>query len=185
MKNEKHITKIDIALDIITSSDKFKSSKLEVVQFKHPDDIQLLLELNPSGINKTLVIIDDCTIIKSINPTQLYVYGRPLNINTIYLSQKYTKVPCTIRENCNVFVLFKQTVKAIKDFIYKEIGDQFENDIEMKNFFNANIKHKHDFVLYNIEEVKWYDRTLSPIKIGWLNSPNLQSINSEMEFKDL
>ena len=91
----------------------------------------------------------------------MYIYGRPLNINKIYLSQKYTKVPCTIRENCNVFVLFKQTIKAIKDFIYKEIGDQFENDIEMKNFFHANIKNKHDFVLYNKEEGKWYDRKLN------------------------
>ena len=96
-KEQKHITNIDIALDIITSNDKFKSSKLEVVQLNHPDDIPLPQELNTQGIKTTLVIIDDCTIIKSINPTQLYVYGRPLNINTIYLSQKYTKVPCTIR----------------------------------------------------------------------------------------
>ena len=103
--------------------------------------------MNPNRIKQTLVIIDDCTIIKSINPTELYVYGRLLNINTIYLSQKYTKVLCTIRENCNVSVLFKQTVKAIKDFIYKEIGDQFENDIEMKNIIHINIKDKHDFVL--------------------------------------
>ena len=171
-EKQKHITNIDMALNIITSSDKFKSSKLEVVQLKHPDDIPFPQELNPQGINKTLVIIDDCTIIKSINLTQLYVYGRPLNINTIHLSQKYTKVLCTIRENCNVFVLFKQTVKAIKDFIYKEIGDQFENDIEMKNIFHTNIKDKHDFVLYNKEEGKWYNK-------------NLELINSGMGFKDL
>ena len=175
---QKHITNIDIALDIITSNDKFKSSKLEVVQLKHPD-IPLPQELNPNGVKQTL-IIDDCTIIKSINPTQLYVYERQLNINTIYLSQKYTKVPCTIRENCNVFVLFKQTVKAIKDFIYKEIDDQFENDIVMKNFFHANIKDKHDFVLYNKEKGKWYNRTLSPIFIK-----NLELINSGMGFRQL
>ena len=51
------------------------------------------------------------------------MYMEDLNINTIYLSQKYTKVSCNIRENCNLYVLFKQTVKAIKDFIYKEIGN--------------------------------------------------------------
>ena len=34
----------------------------------------------------------------------------------------------TIIKNCNVFVLFKQTVRAIKDFIYKEIDDQFKNN---------------------------------------------------------
>ena len=85
-EKQKHITNIDIALDIITSNDKFKSIKLEVVQLKHRDDIPLPQELNPNGVNKTLVIIDDCTIINSVNPTQLFVYGRPLNINTIYLS---------------------------------------------------------------------------------------------------
>ena len=53
-----------------------------------------------------LVVIDDCTIINSVNYIQFFVYGRPLNINTIYLSQKYTKVSCTIKENCNVFVCF-------------------------------------------------------------------------------
>ena len=105
--------------------------------------------MNLQGINKTLVNIDDCTIINSDKPTQLSVYGRPLNINTIYLSKKYTKVPCTIRKNSNVFVFFKQIIRAIKDFNHKEIGDQFENDIEMKTFFKMNIKYKHDFILYN------------------------------------
>ena len=47
----------------------------------------------------------------------------------------------------------------------------------MKNFFHANIKDKHDFVLYNKEDGKWYERTLSPI--------TLQPINSGMGFKKL
>ena len=100
----------------------------------------------------------------------MYVYGRPLNINIIYLSQQYTNAPCTIRENFNVFVLCKQTVKAINDFIYKEIGDQFENDIEIKNFVHTNIKDKHDFILYNKDIGKWYNRTLNPINLQPLNS---------------
>ena len=75
-EEQKHITNIHIALDIITLNDKFKSSKLEVVQLQHPDDIHLPQKLNPNGVKQTLVIIDDCRIITSINPTQLYVYGR-------------------------------------------------------------------------------------------------------------
>ena len=106
-ETQKHITNIDIALYIITSNDTFKPINNDVQIFLHRDDISLLQKLNPNKVNKTLVIIDDCTIINFINPTQLYVYGRPLNINTIHLSRKYTKVPCTIRKNCNVFVSFK------------------------------------------------------------------------------
>ena len=105
-EEQKSITDIDNALDIITSNDKFKRTDLEVQIFNHSDLFPFPNKLNPQGINKILVIIDDCTIINSVNPTQLFVSGRPLNINTIYLSQKYTKVPATIRENCNVFILF-------------------------------------------------------------------------------
>ena len=96
-EQQKQITNIDSALDIITSNDKFKSSKLKVVEFKHPDHILLPNELNPRKVKRILVIIDYCTIINSDNPTHSFVFGKPLNINTIYLSQKYTKVPCTIR----------------------------------------------------------------------------------------
>ena len=96
----------------------------------------------------------------------MFVYNRPLNINTIYLSQKYTNVPCTIRENSNIFVFFKQSIRAIKDFIYKDISDQFENDIEIKNFYKINIKDKHDFLLYNQDEGKWYDKSLQHIHKG-------------------
>ena len=106
-----------------------------MIEFKSPNDIPLLQELNPQEHKRILVIIDDCTIINSVKPTQLFVNGRPSNINTIYLLQKYTKVPCTIRDNCNVFVCFNQNTRTIKDCIYREIGDHFENDKEMLNFF--------------------------------------------------
>ena len=43
-----------------------------------------------------------------------------------------------------------------------------------------NFKDKHDFILYNKDEGKWYDRTLSPIFIK-----KLQVINQGMGFKDL
>ena len=46
------------------------------------------------------------------------------------------------------------------------MGDQFENDIEIKNFVNMNIKDKHDFMLYNKDEGKWYSRNLEPINSG-------------------
>ena len=137
-----------------------------MIEFKSPDDIPLHNELNFRGFKKLLVVIDDCTIINSVNPIQLFVYGRPLNINTIYLSQKYTKVPCTIRDNCNVFVFFNQNSKTIKYCIYREIGNQFKNYKEMFNLFEMNIKDKHDFILYNKDEGKWYDKKLQVINQG-------------------
>ena len=65
---------------------------------------------------------------------KIYVYltlvsGKQLinaYIALIYLSQKYTNVPCTIIKNCNVFVFFEQNTRTIKDFIFREVCDQFE-----------------------------------------------------------
>ena len=171
-EKQKSIRDIDNALDIITFNVKFKRTELEVQVFNHPDLLPLPNELNPQRIKKTLVIIDDCTIINSINPIQLFVNGRPLNINTIYLSQKYTKVPATIRENCNVFILFKQSVKTIKENIYPEIGDQFDSEKEMINLFNNYIKDKHDFIMLNKDNGKWLNKTLAGLS---LRSPDQRS----------
>ena len=102
--------------------------------FNYPDIFPYTNELNPQVKHITLVIIDDNTIINSVYPTQLYVYGRPLNINTIYLSQKYTKFPATIKEICNVLILFNQSGKTMKENIYNEINEQVDNDEEMIKF---------------------------------------------------
>ena len=91
--------------------------------------------MNHKEITKTLVITDECTIINAVYPTQLFVYGRQLNIDKIYLLQKYMKVLSTIKENNNVYACFKQYITFIKDFIYKTIGDKFENKIEIKIVF--------------------------------------------------
>ena len=50
-EEQKHITNIDSAFDIITLNDKFKSSKLEVIELQHPDDITLTIELILEKIN--------------------------------------------------------------------------------------------------------------------------------------
>ena len=178
-EEQNSITDIDNVSDNITSNDKFKRTKLELQVVNHPDLLTLPHELTPQRIKQTLVIIDDCTIINSPNPIQLFVYGRPLNINTIYLSQKYTNVPATIRENCKVFILFKQSVKTIKKYIYNKIGDQFDNDKEMINFVKVNIKDKHDFILLNKDDGKWFSQINTR-----LTSLNFKPINSGMGFKE-
>ena len=69
-EQQKHITDINIALDIISNNEKFKPSKLEVTVSEKPDDIPLPQELNLKGHKRILVIIDDCKIINSVKPTQ-------------------------------------------------------------------------------------------------------------------
>ena len=51
-EEQKSITYIENALDIITSNDKFKRTDLEVQIFNHPDQLPLPNELNPQRIKK-------------------------------------------------------------------------------------------------------------------------------------
>ena len=55
-EEQKSITDIDNALDIITSDNKFKRTDLKVQIFNHPDLLPLLTELNPQGIKQTFNI---------------------------------------------------------------------------------------------------------------------------------
>ena len=148
IKEPNSITDIDNDFDIIISNDKFKRTVLEIQIFNYPDFRPLPNELNPQGLNKTLVIIDDCTINSSVNSTQLFIYGRPLNINTNYLLTKYTKVPWTISENCNGFILLNQSVKNIIENIYNEIGHQFDNDKEMINLLKLILQINMILICY-------------------------------------
>ena len=56
-------------------------------------------------------------------------------------------------------------------------------DTEIASCFKMNIKDKHNFILYNKDEGKCYDRTLNPIKVNKLNSLNLKSLNTGMGYK--
>ena len=148
---QKDSNDIDLALKTIREKkEKVIKDKDPIIEvYDHLDMLPLPQVLNPGGRLKILCIIDDCTIINSLNPTQLFVYCRPLNINTIYISQKYTKVPSTIRENTNVFILFKQSMRTIKENIFHEIWNQFESDKEMIEFFKLHINQAHNFIIYN------------------------------------
>ena len=140
-EQQQHITDINIALDIISNNKNFKPSKLEVTVYEKPDDIPLPQELNPNGHKRILFIIDDCTIINSVKPTQLFVYGRPLNINKIYLSKNILKFHVLL-ERIVMYLYFLNKILELKYFIFRKVCDQFEKDTKIESFFKMNIKAK-------------------------------------------
>ena len=160
----------DIDKSISTLSDKISSLKLpkpglcQTITFEHPDQLPNPEELNPTRKNKVLLVIDDCSIIRSDIPTKYYSYARPLNINLFYLSQTYTRVPKFIRDNTNLFFLFKINNRDIKDVVFNEIGNDFDNANEMSTFFKNQIKNKHDFIIYNKDSNNWLDYRLELIE---------------------
>lgn len=63
---------------------------------------------------KNLVIFDDC--VNDKNQTmqkQYYIAGRHNNCSVFYLTQKYFDVPKIIRDNTNIFILFKQPERSL------------------------------------------------------------------------
>ena len=96
---QKDIKDIDKALKTLEQEKK----SISVIVYNHPKELRNLEDLNPTRKKKVLVVIDDCSIIKSDTPTKYFSYARPLDINLFYLSQTYAKVPKFIRENTNLF----------------------------------------------------------------------------------
>ena len=96
---------------------------------------------NPSNPDKlkVLVLIDDCTVSQQKQVLKYFIYGRPININCIFLAQKYSKINLTIRENTNVWILFDQGIKAIKNHMFNEIGNAFDSDNDMVDFYKQNV----------------------------------------------
>ena len=92
----------------------------------------------------TLVLFDDLMLDKEgIKVAEaFFTRGRPLKISSIFITQSYYQIPRrTIRENCNLLLLFKQNKKNLQH-IHKDVVDpdmsfkEFEklcNDIWVKN----------------------------------------------------
>lgn len=131
------IDDVDKVIDDIASKVKeAKGSIIHVETYKDPEELPTPDELvNSLTKKKTLVIIDDC-LKKNQNRLQDYfIYGRPLNINTIYLSQSYFKLDLqTIRNNCQVFIVFELTNTDLRNS-YEQLGSKsFDSLEEFKAF---------------------------------------------------
>ena len=73
-------------------------------------------EIHPSEHyeNSTVVFDDTLLSTQESNIDLFFIRGRPKNIDIYYTSQSYFLLPkITIRNNSNIFVLFKQTIRDI------------------------------------------------------------------------
>lgn len=116
---------------------------------------------NPSELDKNKnhimifddVMMEDQTIIK-----KYFCQGRHNNVNVFYLCQSLHKISkhC-IRENANMFILFRQDEKTLKYFHETHISGDM-NFAEFKKFCDAAWRKKHGFVVINIWDDAYYGR---------------------------
>lgn len=125
------IDNVDTLIDEVSATVKHcKEPVVNIQTYKDPDDLPSPEELvntlpkAPEAKRKTLVIIDDCLKKKQSKLQDYFVYGRPLNINTIYLSQSYFALDLqTIRNNCQVFIVFELTNTDLRNS-YEQLGSK-------------------------------------------------------------
>jgi Poxvirus A32 protein len=120
--------------------------------------------MNPSELdtNKNHIMIFDDVMMEDQSVIKKYFcQGRHSNVNVFYLCQSLYKIAkhC-IRENANIFILFKQDDKTLKYFHETHISGDMEFK-EFKNFCDGAWSRKHGFVVINIWDEAYCGRYLS------------------------
>ena len=90
-------------------------------QLPEPED---LVKIMKKENKKTLLIIDDCMKKKQTTLQSYFLYGRPLGINTVYLTQAYFTVDKdTIRNNCQIIIVFELSNTDLKNS-FEQLGSK-------------------------------------------------------------
>src|SRR5271156_2942484 len=109
--------------------------------------------VDPSMLNKDknhIMIFDDVMLKDQTVIKEYFCKGRHNNVSVFYLCQSLHKIAkhC-IRENANMFILFKQDDKTLKYFHETHIsGDMVFN--EFKSFCHKAWDKNHGFVVINL-----------------------------------
>jgi hypothetical protein len=117
--------------------------------------------MNPSelDINKNHIMIFDDVMLEDQSVIKKYFcQGRHNNVNVFYLCQSLHKIAkhC-IRENANIFILFRQDDKTLKYFHDTHISGDM-SFVEFKEFCDGAWSKKHGFMVVNIWEQPYCGR---------------------------
>ena len=122
-----------------------KKLDIDIETYENPEDLPLMDQIP----RDSLVLFDDLMTSKlgKKRAEDLFMKGRPLGINIIFITQSYYELPRrTIRENANFLVLFKQNVKTI-DHLFRDCVDPDMSKKEFLKFANTVwLKSKHEFI---------------------------------------
>jgi hypothetical protein len=129
-----------------------KYSTNQTIKLAHffDSDVEIL---NPSELDKNkshIMIFDDVMLEDQTVIKDYFCRGRHNNANVFYLCQSLHKIgKHCIRENANIFILFKQDDKTLKYFYETHISGDMDFK-EFKQFYDGAFSKKHGFVVINI-----------------------------------
>lgn len=144
---------------------KYKTG--EIIKFYGPEDtVRNPSELDP---NKThVVIFDDVQEENQKIMTDYFCRGRHNNINIFYLCQSIHRLKKHgIRQNANIFILFRQDEKTLKYFYETEICSDMEFH-EFEEFCNTAWNKDHGYVIINMWEKPACGRYMQNYETIWV-----------------
>ena len=144
---------------------KFKTS--DIIKFYSPEeDI-----LNPSELDSSkthIVIFDDVQEERQKVMTNYFCRGRHNNINVFYLCQSLHRLKKHgIRQNANIFILFRQDGKTLKYFYDTEISSDMSFQ-EFSEFCDSAWKKEYGYVVINIWEKPECGRYMQNYEYVWV-----------------
>ena len=127
-----------------------KWQEIECHTFDSIDDLP-----NPQDIDKTkknLFIIDDSMMLNQNAIANYFVYGRPCNINIIYLTQTYFQLPLkSIRNNANYLILFPLKQTDINNVHRYVTSKDFKSKSDFENFCKESWKEPYSYITIEID----------------------------------
>ena len=109
--------------------------------------------MDPSELDKTknhIMIFDDVMMADQSVIKDYFCRGRHNNVNVFYLCQSLHKITkFCIRDNANIFILFRQDDKTLKYFHETHCSGDM-TFVELKKFCDIAWSKKHGFVVINI-----------------------------------
>ena len=133
--------------------------------------------VDPSMLNPDkshIMIFDDVMLANQSKIKDYFCRGRHNNVNVFYLVQSLHKIAkhC-IRENCNIFILFRQDDKTMKYFHEAYLEGDMGFD-EFKSFYDKVWSKENSFIVINLWDKAEFGRY-------WANYNEIYSPNKYEE----
>ena len=120
--------------------------------FENSEDVPDPKQLNPE--DKNPMVFDDLLLEKQNACEKYYARGRHSNVECLYLSQNYFKLPRqTIRENIKIICLFRQDLRNM-NHLYSDHASSDMKPEEFRDMCKKIWEGPHDFTVIDLTRDK-------------------------------
>ena len=121
---------------------------IEIHFYENGKDVPKPEDINNNRNKKPFFIFDDCMLGPQSNIEEYFTRGRHSNINCLYISQSYYKLPKkSIRDNANFLMLFQLNKRDLQNIHNDLCSQDIEQYDTFKRFANKVWDQKYNFMV--------------------------------------